>query len=116
MGILAKAAVTTGLVLLYLLKVEAQQVLEALWRIEERSDKSSNKLEKIERRLESLQAEYKDFSKHLCQAYQKYQASGGNTEVLGSWISYLKESWTEGRLRVMRDASEEACPCSLHCG
>jgi hypothetical protein len=73
-------------------------------------------LEVIEFRLENLQAEYKDYARHLCQCYQKYRAEGENPEVLGSWISYLKESWIEGRLRVMRDASEEACPCLLHCG
>jgi len=116
MGLLAKAGVATGIALVYLLKVEANKVLEALWSVEDRSDKCGNKLEVIERRLEALQAEYKDFSRHLTQAYQNYRAEGKNPEVLGSWISYLKESWTEGRLRVMRDASEEACPCSLHCG
>lgn len=80
-----------------------------LWRIEDRTDKCGNKLEMVERRLESLMAEYKDFSRHLCQAFAKYRAEGENPEVLGSWVSYLKESWIEGRLRVMRDASEEAC-------
>ena len=32
----------------------------------------------------------------------------GDTGVLGLWVSYLKESWIEGRLRLQRDATEEA--------
>ena len=112
---LMKVGLSFALTFIYMVKVGGEVLREALWRIEDRTDKCSNKLEVIEFRLESLQAEYKDYARHLCQAYLKYQASGKNPEVLGSWIPYLKESWTEGRLRVMRDASEEACSCNVLC-
>jgi hypothetical protein len=105
---LMKVGLSFAFTLLYMVKVGGEVLKEVLWRIEDRTDKCSNKLEVIEFRLENLQAEYKDYARHLCQCFHKYRAEGKNPEVLGSWISYLKESWTEGRLRVMRDASEEA--------
>ena len=105
---LMKVGLSFALTFIYMVKVGEEVLRQALWRIEDRTDKCSNKLEVIEFRLENLQAEFKDYARHLCQCYHKYRAEGKNPEVLGSWISYLKESWTEGRLSVMRDASEEA--------
>ena len=46
--------------------------------------------------------------RHLIQLYERYNPEQGDTEVLGLWVSYLKESWIEGRLRLQRDATEEA--------
>ena len=79
-----------------------------LERIEDRCDKASNKLQVIETRLEALQGEYKDFSRHLIQAFDNYDASRGSIEVLGNWISYLKESWMEANIRLSKDFSDEA--------
>ena len=43
----------------------AKDMEEGIWSSQDRADKCSNKLEIIERRLEALQNEYKDFSRQI---------------------------------------------------
>jgi len=88
-----------------LVKNLMKDLLEALWRVEDRCDKAGNKLEVVERRMEALVYETHDARRHIGQVFMEYDKAHGGPEVASRWAEDIATKWRNARSRLHEDAS-----------
>ena len=82
-----------------------KDLLEALWKVEDRCDKAGNKLEVMERRMEALVYEPHDARRHVGQIFMEYDKAHGGPEVASRWGQDIATKWRNARSRLHEDAS-----------